>query len=253
MNAFIIVAALILEVLLIVFLPPVGWSVFGLIGLVLILLLIIPIGAHASYAGGEFTLAAKISAFEIKLLPKQQKKKKADTEKKPKPEKKTAAKAEKPKEKKKFPFNLEEILELLKKTIKGLGKFGKLTVHKFMLHYMAAGNDPYNTAMSYGYINAALSALAPVCRQNLRVKDDVDVWTDVDFTKEKAEIEAELSISLRLIQVLHVGLVIVFSALPVLIRNIRRLAKANKANLTDNNTEVNKENKDTEERKDSNG
>jgi len=253
LTALIIVAALILEVLLIVFVPIVGWAVLGFIGFLLILLLVIPIGVHACYVGGDFSLAAKISAFEIKLLPKNEKKKKTNAEPKPKPEKKADKKEEQAKVKKSFPFNPEETLELLKKAIKGLGKFGKLTVHKFMLHYLAAGSDPYNTAMSYGYVNAALSALAPVCRQNLRIKDDVDVWTDVDFTKEKTFIEAELSISLRLIQLLHVGLVIAFGALHVLIRNRRRLAKANKAKSTDNNTEENKEITDKEERTDSNG
>ncbi len=260
MTAFIIAAALIAEVLLLIFLPAVGWSVVAFLALLILVLIIIPIGAHVSFISGEFSLSAKISCFELKLLPK--KKKKPVKEPKAKPEKKkekTETKT-KAKEKKEFPFNFDELMALAKKAIKGLGKFGRLTVYKFMLHYLAAGDDPYKTAMTYGYINAALSSLAPVCRQSFNVKDDIDVWTDVDFTAEKAKIDAELTISLRLLQLIHVALVIVFGAVPVLIRNRRRLAKEkraiakeNKSLPTDNNTGETKENSDIEERKDSDG
>ena len=109
--------------------------------------------------------------------------------------------------------------------------------------------------MTYNYVNAALSGLAPVCAQSFKVKNDVDVWTNIDFTGEKMFIEAEISISLRIVQLLKVALVFAFGALAVLIKNRIRLRRERKANINNspgNNTDKNNEIK-TEERMDSNG
>ena len=101
-------------------------------------------------------------------------------------------------------------------------------MRKFLLHYVAAGKDPYNTAMTYNYVNAALSVLAPICAQNFRVRGDVDVWTDIDFTSEQMQLDTELSITLRLAQVVHMALAVGVGALGVLIKNKRRLRKEKK-------------------------
>ena len=94
-----------------------------------------------------------------------------------------------------------------------------------MLHYVAAGDDPYNTAMTYNYVNAALSVLAPVCARDFRITGDVDVWTDVDFAAEKMKLDTFVSVTLRLAQLVHVGLVSGFGVLGVLIRNKLRLRR----------------------------
>lgn len=257
--AFIIIAALAAEILLIVFVPAIGWGIAAFLAFLLLFVLFIPVGARLRYVDKEFTLSAKISRFELKLLPKKKKSENSDS-----PVKEKNQKAEKHselhKEKKKLDFSFDELLEIAKKAIRALGKFGKLTVHKFMLHYMAAGNDPYKTAMTYGYVNSALSALAPVCKHSLRIKNDVDVCTSVDFLEDKTKLDAELCITIRPVQLLHVALIAAFGILPVLIRNKRRIAREkraeerlNKNNAHANNTEENKTNIDTEERMDSNG
>ena len=223
-------------VLLFIFLPVVAWILVGLVLLILLIVLFVPIGADIAYIGGEFSLAARADGLAIKLIPRKprdpDKPPKEKKEKKPKKAKKEK-KPEEPKpeegvKKKKLNFSFEELLELAQKAIKGLGKFGKLTVRKFLLHYVAAGKDPYNTAMTYNYVNAALSVLAPICAQNFRVRGDVDVWTDIDFTSEQMQLDTELSITLRLAQVVHMALAVGVGALGVLIKNKRRLRKEKK-------------------------
>ena len=91
-----------------------------------------------------------------------------------------------------------------------------------MLHYVAAGEDPYDTAMTYNYVNAALCMLAPLCAGCFRVRGDTDVRTDIDFTSDKTRVDFELSITLRLIQAVHALLAVAFGALGVLIRSKRR-------------------------------
>lgn len=218
-------------VLLFVFLPVAAWILVGLVALILILVLVIPIGADVAYIGGEFSLSARADGFAIRLFPrkppdpdgppKEDKPKKPKKEKKPKKPK--SEKEDKPK--KKFDFTLEEIFELIQKVFRGLGKFGKLTIRRFMLHYVAAGTDPYQTAMTYNYVNAALSTLAPICAQKFRVRGKVDVWTDIDFTADKMQLDAELSMTLRLIQLVHMALAVAFAALGILIKNRIRLRK----------------------------
>ncbi len=236
--ALAILAAL---VLLFIYLPVVAWIIVGLVLLILAVVLLTPVGADVGYIGGEFRLAARLDGFAIRLLPKKpEDPNKPKKEKKPKKDKKPKEPEEEkpeqePKPKKKLNFTKEELLELAKKAIKGLGKFGKLTVRHFMLHYVAAGEDPYDTAMMYNYVNSALCVLAPLCAGCFRVKGDTDVRTNIDFAADKMRIDFELSITLRLIQAVHALLAVAVGALGVLIRSKRRQrreAKLEKQNGT---------------------
>ncbi len=253
-------------VLLFIFLPIVAWIILGLILLILLLVLFVPVGADLSYIKGKFSLAARVDGFTIHLFPKKpadpNKSPKEKREKKPKKEKKPkepGSEKEDKTKKKKFDFTLEEIFELIKKVFKGLGKFGKLTVHRFMLHYVAAGNDPYNTAMTYNYVNAGLCSIAPLCAQKFRIAGDVDVWTDIDFSAEKMMIDTELSVTLRLAQLVRAGLAAAFGALAILLKNrqrLRREARALKKQQADDNLEdtiYTQETIQAEERKETNG
>ena len=262
-----VIAAL---VLLFAFLPVVAWTLVGLVLLILAVVLLVPVGADVGYVRGVFSLAARMDGFAYQLLPK----KPADPNKPPKekkPKKEKPPKEEKPKEeakpKKKLNFNFtkEEIFELVKRAINGLGKFGKLTVRRFLLHYTAAGDDPYNTAMTLGYVNWALSALAPVCAQKFKITCQPDVWTDADFTADKMSIDLELSVTLRLIQVVRMGIAVGWGVLVVLIKNklrLRREAKLAKRKSGEgpgaeeqskNSTEIDLEISKSEERNDSHG
>ena len=258
-------------VLLFMFFPVVAWIIIGLLLLVILLVLFVPVGADVAYVDGEFSLAARVNGFAIRLLPKKpedpNKPKKKKKEKKPKePEEEKPPQEDKPKEEKKggfkLDFTLEEIVELIKKVIHGLGKFGKITVRHFMLHYIAAGDDPYQTAVTFNYVNAALSTLAPVCARKFRITGDVDVWTDIDFARDKMKVDAALSATLRIAQFVHVGFAVGFGVLGILIKNrlrLRREARAEKKNRSTeavNVTETEPENQQTikaEERKETHG
>ena len=80
---------------------------------------------------------------------------------------------------------------------------------RFLLHYTAAGKDPYDTAMTFGYVNGALTTLAPICRRSFDAKD-VDVWTDVDFTTEKTKVDFGVALTIRIGQIFGVVFTILF-------------------------------------------
>ena len=134
-------------------------------------------------------------------------------------------------------------------------KFGKLTVDRFLLHYTAAGADPYTTARTFGAVNASLCALEPVCSRQFRVKD-YDVRTDCDFTAEKMSLDVAVCITLRLWQFVRVGLAAAFGVLGVLIRHKRRIKKEKKLAAKNGGIkteETNETIQGTEERNDRNG
>ncbi len=204
--------------------------IIGILAAIITAILLIPVGVDVGYEQEKFHLSAKVNGFMLQLIPKppkredqkpgKKKPKKQKKKKEPKPEKE-----KKPKKKRELDFSLEEIVDLLKAVLKGFGKFGrKLKVNRFLLHYTAAGGDPYNVAMHFARVNAALSSLAPICAQRFTVKD-CDVWTDLDFMSGKMRLEAGIALTIRIGQILGVGLTIGFGALKILIRNKVRLFK----------------------------
>lgn len=248
----------------------VGLIILGVIIAIIALIMLIPVGADVGYEDGAFHLSAKVCGMLLQLLPKKpQDESKPKKEKKPKKKKKTAKPKKPPKEKKKrkLEFSRDELLELGKALLRGLGKFGKITVDRFHLHYTAGGDDPYNTAVTYNYVNAALSTLAPLCREKFIVKES-DVQTEVDFTADKMKIDFGLCFVIRIGQIFRMAFAILFGALGILIKNKIRLTrekiKARKeakteekslpeAETAQNNNIENKENIQEDERMDSNG
>ena len=248
-----------------------GLIILGIIVAIVAAILLIPVGADVAYEGGELRLSAKVCGILLQLIPKppadeskpKKEKKPKKAKKKKEPAEAPAEEAEKPKKKLALDFSKEELLGLAKAVIRGLGRFGrKLSVDRFLLHYTAAGKDPYSTAMTFGYVNGALTTLAPLCRKTFRAKD-VDVWTDVDFTTEKMSLDFGLAMTIRIGQILGAVFTIAFGALGILIRHKlqkRREKRANKKagmpedkGMTAKNNEKNIENIQVEERMDSNG
>ena len=261
-----VIAAL---VLLFIYLPVVAWILVGLVLLILAVVLFVPIGADVGYVSGVFKLAVRADGFAYQLLPKKpEDPNKPPKEEKPKkkeePPKEEKPKEEKPKKKLNLSFTKEEIFELIKRAINGLGKFGKLTVRHFMLHFTAAGEDPYNTARTLGYVNWALSTLAPICARKFKITCKPDVWTDANFIADKMSVDLEVSVTLRLIQVVRMALAVGWGVVVVLIKNKLRLRKeaklakkngktaaADEQSETTDDTQI--ENEKSEERNDEHG
>lgn len=251
----------------------VGLIILGIIVAIIAAIMLVPVGADVEYEGGEFKLSAKVCGILLQLLPKKpvldnghikEKKPKKEQKKKEKP----ADGEAKPKKKFKLQLNRDEILALVKTALRSLSKFGKVTVDRFKLHYIAGGSDPYDTAMTYNYVNAALSGLGPFCKTRFIVHD-VDVYTDVDFAADKMQLDFGLCIVIRIGQVMRVAFALLFGALWILIKNQVRLKvekfknrknpdsleKSNEPETSGEiiNTETNKENIQDNERNDSNG
>ena len=212
----------------------VGLIILGILIALIVLILLIPVGADLGYEDGKLHVSAKVMGILLQLYPKPPPDpNKPLKEKKPKKEKKKkepAPEEDKPKAKRKLPFNRDELLELVKIALRGFGRFGrKFKVDRFVLRYTAAGFDPYNVAMTYGWVNAALSSLVPLCRRRFDVKD-CEVRTDVDFTADWMHLDLGLGFSIRIGQILGTVLGIGFGALWILLRSKLRRRREAKQN-----------------------
>lgn len=239
----------------------VGWIILGVIALAITAICLLPVGVELWYEDERLRLTARAAGKRIQLLPKppdrpprekKEKKPKAKKEKKPREEKPAG-------EKKGLPLGLtaDDVLEVLKKTLRHLGRFGhKLSVDRFMLHFTASEPDPYYTAMTYAYVNEALCILAPLCRRSFRVRK-TDVSTDLDFMANRMRLDLGFALSIRIGQILGLGLAVAFSALGVLLRARRRQKKearfAAAAAAAHTETDKQTETIQEEERMESNG
>ena len=201
--------------------------ILGILFLILFAIMMISIGIDVRFEDGVIRLSAKVSRFRLQLLPKRRREKKdKKPEEKPekKPEKEKRQKKDKPAKEKKstLHLNLDEVLDLLGVVFRAIRKFfGKWKVERFVLHWIAAGFEPYNTAKVYMYVNDALSQLAPICSNRFHVKD-CSVWTDIDFTADDMFLEFGLTMTIRIGQIVGVGLYLAFGALKILMKSRKR-------------------------------
>ena len=210
--------------------------ILGVLVGIIVLICLIPVGVDLGYEQEKLHVSAKVMGLLLQLYPKPPPDpNKPPKEKKPKKEKKKKKpeeepQEEKPKKKRKLSFNKDELLELLKAALRGVGKLGgSVNVDRFVLRFVAAGDDPYNTAMLYGYVNAALSSLAPLCRKRFAVKD-CDVQTAVDFAADRMYLDFGLAMTIRIGQVLGAVLGIGVKAAVILVKNKIRLKREAKLN-----------------------
>ena len=202
-------------------------KIIGVLVLIIFLICQIRIGADISFVDKELTVSVKFCGLLLQIYPRksrQRKKPKPEevTEQEEKPKKEKKPKPKKPKKEKKGPglmIGTDEKTDLLRKVLEGLGKFASgFHVDRFLLHWLAAGKDPYVTARLFGAVNAILSALAPYCAEHFHCRN-TDVCTAVDFTTEEMKLDFGIAVVLRIGAVFSMLFTILFGAIGILVRN----------------------------------
>lgn len=178
------------------------WIILA-IALALTLLNLLPVGVDAAYADETFSLAARIGPFRLRLLPKPPDAKpgKAKTKK---PKKKKEKKKEK---KKSAPPDAQMLFNLAELGLQALDRLRqKLHVRLLRLVFVSGAPDPYDTALAFGCVNAALGALTPLAERTLCI-DERDIQTGVDFDAERPRIDARIVCTIRVGQIVAVALI----------------------------------------------
>lgn len=173
------------------------WIILA-IALVLTLLNLLPVGVDAAYAEGAFSLAARIGPARLHLLPKA-----PDA----KPGKAKTKKPKKKAKKKSAPPDAQTLLKLAELGLQALDRLRqKLHVRLLRLAFVSGAPDPYDTALAFGYVNAALGALTPLAERTLCI-DERDIQTGVDFDAERPRIDARIVCTIRIGQIVAVALI----------------------------------------------
>ena len=202
------------------------WIILGILVLLIVLILLIKVGIDLRYENDIVRFSLKVAWMKLQLLPKKKKEPKEEKpkkEKKPKEEKPKEEKPKEEKEKKPFPLNLEEIIDLLKAAVGGLGSVSrKVAVDRFVLHWICPGSwDPYYMSWFFGVVNAILSSLAPMCIERYQCRDS-SVWTDIDYVRNDMKLEFCLVMTVRIHQILASGLKTGFAAFRIWQRSKKR-------------------------------
>ena len=192
-----------------------------------LLLGLIPVGVDGGYCENAAFLSLRIGALSYRLLPKREKpeterQKAARLRKEEKKKAKKLTQQQRKALKEKKPLDVNTILSLAKMGLQALKRFRKhLSVDYLSFFWAAAASDPYDAAMQYGAVSAALGALMSLASGVLRVRQsEVDV--SVSFETEKPVLDARLRLRLRVWEVLWIGLAFGFAYLRWKWKNRRR-------------------------------
>ena len=191
-----------------------------IIALLLTALNLLRVGVDAEYDGAALFLRAKAGPVNITILPKRETPEKPKKKKKARPPKDDDG--EKPKKEKKSPLTLPTLLKLVRPALEAVGSFRrKLSVDLLRLHARVGTSDPYNTAMTFAYLQSAVYGLQPLAERAMNVKER-DVRLTPDFTNDTIDAEGRMILTIRIGQIVWIALVLGWKALPVILRQRKR-------------------------------
>lgn len=179
----------------------------------LALLLSVPVGVDVGYNENGLRLFIRVWRFTFCVFPRKPKGEKPSERK----EKQPASQENKPKQKKGLPnVTKDEVLDAIGTAVRSVKKL-RFQLYRLKLHFVSAFDDPYQTAMVYGYANAAVQALGmPNWKRS-------DVALGVDFERESCYFDGYLSVTVRIYYILKLCVCLVSGMLPILLRRRKRM------------------------------
>jgi len=192
--------------------------------LVLTVLMLVPLGVDGGYNGRSLILGIRIGLFNIRILPRKEKKYKPPKHKKPKKQKKPSKiEEEEPEDKK--PLDKKKLAALVKAALKVLGRLKrKLRVDYIRIHYTFASDDPFDTAMGFGASSAAIGAFLPLI-DNAFVINERDIGTSFDFLTDKPRFDFWITMSIQIWEILYLAIVFGIDFLILRIKHRRKNRK----------------------------
>ncbi len=182
-----------------------AFCIWMIVLLVLFLIGQIRVGVRAAYDVGGLALWARLGQIKLVVFPRPQKEKK--TKKKSVPQNKTV-----PQEEKEISLSekvggaLEYAKALLPIMLEAAAQFKrKLRVDTLRLVLTVGGEDPADAAMLYGQANMILGSFWYPLTEAFNVKDG-NAKVQLDFNAAGTTIAAEAALSLKVSQILWLGI-----------------------------------------------
>lgn len=182
----------------------------GAVLLALVLLSLVKCGVDAAYSQQGFTWKVWVGPFAVLSS-----KKKKDP---PGHDRKEPEKSGKPAFGKKPSLAyLRALAELGLRLLKRF--FKSLRINCLRFHFRSAFDDPYDTAMAYGWAGMAMESLTAFAAGRIR---RLDLHTELDFDSDQPEVDARIVVSARLGRLILLAVSALFGYW-----SIRRRAKDN--------------------------
>lgn len=215
-----------------------GWIIAAAIVLFIALLLAGRVSVFFDY-NGELALKIKYLCFTVVKMPKKKKSKKP---KKSKPEKpgKNSKKADDKKDEKQDGkkkggllknLTFDDILELLKQALTGIGKplrklFKSIVFSHVSIGITCGGDDAAKTAIKFGAMNIAVGNVLGLLDSFFTLKPLDDLNIGVDFQSEKTLYDCYFEVRMSLFAALAAGIRLIGVALK-LFGSLKKRKKAN--------------------------
>lgn len=196
--------------------------VLTIIIVVLALILLLPVGADACIQNSGGYVKAKLGPIKIDLVsfPRKDRPRKAKYEEE-------ADKAQDERKERKRALKLEhgDILPVIKMGLRALGRFRRrLSVDLLEIEVVCGGNDPYNTAMSYGYISAAFGTLIPLAERVFKIADR-KIKLDIDFDSGCFRYFARLIMTVQVWEILYIAFAFLFEFISYKIKKRKEIVR----------------------------
>lgn len=232
-------------------------AVIILLAIFLLLFLIgqIRVGGRVEYSQEGLKAWLRIHGLPVLLYPRPKKARgpedeaKAEKKRRRREEKAARKRAKKAKKGEAEPETREQprkkgggvqlVLRLLPVGVEALGALKKrIRIDRLTLHYTAGGDDAAKTALTYGKLSGAAGMIVALLDNSFQVKQQ-EITMDVDFLAEKATVYLDVGLSIKIGQILYLGLRYGAASLKVFMKH----RKGQKAPQAPNQTEENHENK----------
>ncbi len=177
---------------------------FVIVILILTVLLLIPLGVDCGYSGEKLVFGIRLGFVNIRLYPGKLKNRKPRAPKK-KPVKKKQRQGDT--EQKKVPLDKKELFRLVR-TLKVLARIRRrLHVDYLRIRYTFATDDPFNTAMGFGYSSSALGAIMPLFESAFDISER-DIGTSVDFLSDRPVFDCWITLTTQVWELFYVAIAI---------------------------------------------
>ena len=193
----------------------VGIIILCVIAAALGALLLMPIHVRAAYDQGDIRVRLQYGPVKLWAYPGEETAEgESEKQKKSRRKKKQAKDSEEREEAEKkkagLKVNRSQILYSLKKLPPVLGKAlrrtgRRITLKPLKVYLLVAGSDPADTAVLYGELEAALGAGLPAVHRLIRIQDQ-DIQLFLDFQQEEMDCIADVGVSIRIWDLLVIGL-----------------------------------------------
>lgn len=174
---------------------------------ILLIIALLRFGATLEFSADGLFLWIKVAGIKRQILPvveKAEKKPKEKKEKKQKKKKKRAEAEEEPQPEKKG-GKLSMLRQLIKPAFKTMNRFRKkLRISRLIIHYTSASDDPFKTAMGYGYASAGIGAILPKLDKYLNIKSR-QITTGVSFTDTEPTIYVHATLTMAVWEAMYIA------------------------------------------------